>query len=148
MFSLAIDSLQLLILLKIATSDVRRKSIYLIDLIIFFWLVIIESTIFSSISIPIVICSVFLFTIFVFLKNHNLIIGKGDLLLSISIILKLSSSSLIGLWLYLLAIISLLHLIILLIANNGNAKRLRETSFPFAPHLISAMYLALLPTNF
>lgn len=148
MFSLVIDSLQLLILLKIAANDVRRKSIYLIDLIIFFWLVIIESTIFSSISIPIVICSVFLFTIFVLLENHNLIIGKGDLLLSISIILKMSSSSLIGLWLYLLAIISLLHLIILLIANNGNAKRLRETSFPFAPHLISAMYLALLPTNF
>ena len=148
MFSLAINCLQLLILLKIAASDVRRKSIYLIDLIIFFWLVIIESTIFSSISIPIVICSLFLFTIFVLLENHNLIIGKGDLLLSISIILKLSSSSLIGLWLYLLAIICLLHLIILLIANNGNPKRLRETSFPFAPHLISAMYLALLPTNF
>ena len=148
MFSLVINCLQLLILLKIAASDVRKKSIYLIDLVIYFSLVILDATIFSSISIPIVICLIIAFVALVNLENHNLIIGKGDLLLSISIILKLSSNSLIGLWLNLLAIICILHLIILLIANHGNAKKLRETSFPFAPHLISAMYLALFPTNF
>lgn len=147
MFFLTFEILKLTLLLKVASSDLRSKSIYVIDLIALFFVILIQKITQEKISFILISLYIFIFTFVVLWNFPGSVIGKGDLILTIPIMINLASISRVQLWLNLVAIMSCLNLVLLLRIHRSNLKIIRKISIPFAPHLISGMYLALLPTN-
>lgn len=147
MLFLTFEILKLTLLLKIAISDLRSKSIYVIDLITLFLVIVIQKIIQDKITFILFSLYIFIFICVLILNIPGSVIGKGDFILSIPLIINLASISRVQLWLNLIAIISCLNLVLLLSIHDKNLKIIRKISIPFAPHLISGMYLALLPTN-